>query len=269
MLVQTPNYFSNQWRLFVIATIFLTRIPLKLSGTVSESEISNASRYFPLVGLLIGTIASLTLLLFSVVLPVEISVLLSLVVSLFITGCFHEDGLADTADGFGGGWDADKKLAIMKDSRLGTYGVSALTVALGLKYVCLFWLAELSLELAVIALLTAHTLSRFLSLSLAYSLNYVQEQQASKTKPVAQNISLSGLVFMFISSLMVLGALTFFVAVPVMWWVVITLVLFGVRQWLIYFFKQQIGGYCGDALGAAQQVFELSCYLLIITLVGW
>src|SRR5262245_9403680 len=113
------------WYDFLSATQFLTRVPVP-SVPYESNSLSRAVKFFPLVGLLVGTGAALLRLLLVPHLPELIASLLVLVYLVIITGCFHEDGLADTVDGFGGGWERHRVLAIMRDSRIGSYGAVAL-----------------------------------------------------------------------------------------------------------------------------------------------
>ena len=128
---------------------------------------------------------------------------LILAVNLLLTGAFHEDGWADVWDGFGGGWNKQQKLVIMKDSRLGTYGASALMLALLLKYQSLVLLAD-SLLLVLMVFIVANTLSRANATSLIASMNYVQEDQLSKVKPITQYLPKTSLALLLITSIGVL-----------------------------------------------------------------
>jgi adenosylcobinamide-GDP ribazoletransferase len=123
------NVVQHQFFLFKLAIVFLTRLPVSIKREVNDSTLNLATGYFGLVGFFIATLNASVLFLSMLVLPISIAVLLSMVFGLMLTGAFHEDGLADTADGFGGGWLPEQKLTIMKDSRLGTYGASALCVS--------------------------------------------------------------------------------------------------------------------------------------------
>ena len=119
----------EQLNLFWIAVAFFTRIPVPASVEFSQASLNRASRYFPAVGWLTGVLCAAALWLFMQVFPQDVAVVLSIAVSLLLTGCFHEDGLADSSDGMGGGWTREQKLSIMKDSRIGTYGAAALWVS--------------------------------------------------------------------------------------------------------------------------------------------
>src|SRR6266487_5062152 len=113
-------------RSLFIAVQFLTRLPVPRVLDSSESELGKAAAFFPLVGVMVGGGTALVFALLQRVLPVPASVLCALIFAAFITNGFHEDGLADTFDGFGGGWTRDRVLEIMRDSRIGSYGTLAL-----------------------------------------------------------------------------------------------------------------------------------------------
>lgn len=249
----------RQLNLFFVALSFFTRIPIPSWVVINSEELNKASRYFGVVGLVIGLICATVFWLAQVVLPASIAILLAMITSVFVTGGFHEDGLADTADGLGGGWTVADKLRIMKDSRLGSYGALALVLVLLLKWQLLVELALYSPMAAVSALIVGHTLSRVLASSLIFSGQYVRDEDSSKSKPIAENQQLNDLFILLASGIFVLLWLNGVVA----------FVLF-ISMWLVRillggFFRKQIGGYTGDTLGAAQQVGEVCCYLVMLT----
>jgi adenosylcobinamide-GDP ribazoletransferase len=181
-----------------------------------------------------------------------------MVAGVLVTGAFHEDGLADTADGFGGGWTVEDKLRIMKDSRLGSYGALSLGLVLLLKWQLLVELALYSPMAAVSALVAGHTLSRVVASSLIFSEQYVRDDDTSKSKPIAQDQQLNDLFILIASGIFVLLWLNGLAAF------VLFITLWLVRILLGGFFRKQIGGYTGDTLGAAQQISEVCCYLVIL-----
>jgi len=150
----------HQVELFFTALGIFTRIPVPAWVPWSPERLNHAARYFPLVGWIVGAVAAAGLYLASLLLPVSVAVLLSMALALRLTGAFHEDGWADTCDGLGGGWDKLQALAIMKDSRIGTYGAAGLMLMLASKAAALIELATHSPGLAAIALGAAHPLSR-------------------------------------------------------------------------------------------------------------
>lgn len=247
--------------LFLIALVFFTRIPVSQKVDFSQQKLNHASRYFSLVGWIVGGICSLLYLLSSYFLPVNISIILSMLFGVLITGSFHEDGLADTCDGFGGGWDKKQKLSIMKDSRLGTYGAVGLWFTLTLKFFLLDGISEAEVGMGTssvaIALLIAHPLSRSISTSILFFLPYVAEDGQSKIKPLAEkqnftdfSLSLSiGMVGLFLVPQV---ALLLLLALVISYFLMIRL------------FNRQIGGFTGDTLGAAQQVSEIVIYTILL-----
>ena len=127
----------RQFVLFLVATQFLTRLPAPALRGFQPSWLSQSARYFPLVGVLVGSLNVGIWWLLGHWLPPTVSVGLMLAASLLITGAFHEDGFADTCDGFGGGTTTERVLAIMKDSRIGAYGAMGIFLMLGLKWTAL------------------------------------------------------------------------------------------------------------------------------------
>ncbi|MGC1779783.1 MAG: adenosylcobinamide-GDP ribazoletransferase, partial [Xanthobacteraceae bacterium] len=141
------------------ALVFSTRLPLLRATPVAGAAIGKAAWAFPLAGLLVGLIgAAIYGLAHHFGLPPWPAAALAVAATLFATGCLHEDGLADTADGFGGGNSREQKLAIMRDSRIGTYGVCALALSLLLRVSALASLP--SAHAVVWALIGAHAAAR-------------------------------------------------------------------------------------------------------------
>jgi adenosylcobinamide-GDP ribazoletransferase len=255
------NKIQQQYVLMLLALSFFTRIPVHLPENITPEMLNRASRYFALIGLFIGMLTSLVLLFFANFLPLSLAILISMAVSLLLTGAFHEDGWADVWDGFGGGWTVEQKLNIMKDSRLGTYGASALFFILMLKYQSLILLGETNdaIWALVMALLIAHTLSRAVSTSIIFSMSYVSEDAKSKVKPLAQHLSFNSLLVLFIT-----GGFVLFLLLPALHCLIMILSLWLIRVLLIVWFKRQLGGFTGDCLGAAQQIIEVSIYIILL-----
>ena len=191
-----------QLNLFYLALSFFTRIPVPKSMHYSESLLNHANRYFSLVGLFIGVLLAMSFVGFTLLFPVNIAILLTMVLSLLLTGAFHEDGLADMADGIGGAFSTDKRLSIMKDSRIGTYGAVTLLMSLLLKFTLLIEIANQGSNHLLLALILAAGLSRAIAGSLISSMNYWTEHELSKSKPLAQAQSSKEL-----SLLLLIGAL--------------------------------------------------------------
>ncbi|CCQ09412.1 Cobalamin synthase [Pseudoalteromonas luteoviolacea B = ATCC 29581] len=250
---------------FKLATIFLTRLPVKVEGEVNDYELNESSGYFALVGLLIGLLLSLSYVALSSIFPTDISIALVLAIGLLLTGAFHEDGFADVWDGFGGGWSHEDKLSIMKDSRLGTYGAAALMILLLVKYLSLVALTD-ELWPVLVALVLGHVLSRAFATSLIQKLKYVQADALSKVKPIAKKLSRDSEQLLWYSAFITVIVL-WFVTPLSMWFFAGLIVLLSVIRFLCsLWFKKQLGGYTGDCLGAAQQLNEVAVYLYFVAL---
>lgn len=256
--------------LFLIAVSFFTRLPVTRWVDFQEHYLNQAARYFPWVGWVIGALTAIALLLFGQIFPMTLAVLLSTGLGILLTGAFHEDGFADTCDGMGGGWTKVQVLTIMKDSRLGTYGATGLFFMLGLKCVAL---ASLPLEVAAIALLFGHVVSRYVATTLLRTMVYVQDIDKSKSKPLATQLSDRALVIATLSLTPLLLLLPLLMPMlpvsPVSTsagnLVLALLLVCGGLWWLASaYFKHRIGGYTGDCLGALQQVSEVAVYLVLL-----
>ena len=149
----TPPHWRSLPRDLAIGLIFFTRLPLPYRGRIEAGDLARAVWATPLVGALVGGIGALAYWLATWLgLPPAVAAGLALAALLLATGCFHEDGLADVADGFGGGWTRERKLEIMRDSRLGTYGTATLVVVLLLRFGALASLGDpAAVALALVA----------------------------------------------------------------------------------------------------------------------
>ncbi len=243
--------------IFFTALMFFTRIPCPKWISHDPDYLRQSSKYFPLVGILVGSIGALVFYGATFVFPREIAVLLSMVATIYVTGAFHEDGFADVCDGFGGGWTKEKILFIMKDSRLGTYGVLGVTSVLAMKF---FTLNQLPIPYIPLALVSGHALSRFIATTLIYTHPYVRETDDSKARPAAK-----GMTFGMLALSGLFGILPL-----LLWgdpWVFLTLLpAYLSKVFLGIKFKKWIGGQTGDCAGAVQQLSEVIFYLSLLVL---
>lgn len=249
------KFICRQLNLFFLALGFFSRIPMPHGIDYSPENLNRSSRYYTLVGWLLGALVAGCFYLMQLVFSSEVSLWLAMVFSLLLTGAFHEDGLTDTADGFGGGFSVEKKLAIMKDSRIGTYGGAALIMALAGKYLLLIENSQIFLSLII-----AYALSRALAASLIFDMAYVADIDTSKSKPLANNQSKRDLGILLATSLPVLLFLPWHAAL------LLYAALIVIRYACKFYFIKQIGGYTGDCLGAAQQIAELGIYAALLLL---
>ncbi|RZJ83520.1 MAG: adenosylcobinamide-GDP ribazoletransferase, partial [Massilia sp.] len=155
----------QQLRLFFIAVQFFTRLPIPRWVGFEQEWLHHASRYFPLVGIVVGAIAAGVYAAAALIVPAPVAAVLSTAATIYATGAFHEDGFADSCDGLGGGMTRERVLAIMKDSRVGAYGAIGVVCMLGAKCTALAMLPPAS---AIGALLLAHPLSRLAATSLIW-----------------------------------------------------------------------------------------------------
>lgn len=246
---------KKEIRIFFTALMFFTRIPCPSYTDHDPEYLNRSAKYFTLVGIIVGCISALVFYLSQWIFPLEIALLLSFVVSILTTGAFHEDGFADVCDGFGGGWTKEKILDIMKDSRVGTYGLVGLILLMALKFTALH---SIALSLIVPTIISAHAISRLNSVSLIYTDEYAREDLLSKAKPLATKMSTADFLIACFFGLVPLVLMNNF-------YVFLSLIpLILIKLYLSRYFKKWIGGYTGDCLGTVQQVSEVIYYLSVL-----
>lgn len=261
---------KKQLHIFFTALMFYTRIPCPKNIDHDPDYLNKASRYFPLIGWIVGGICFGTYYLASIVFSVEIALILSIIAGILTTGAFHEDGFADVCDGFGGGWTKEKILLIMKDSAIGAYGAIGLVLLFLLKFQSLVQLinniqdSEFTIHHSPFTIflffVSAHSVSRLAAISIVFTHQYSREDASSKSKPIAQNFTWKEVIGASFFGLLPLVVLSFF-----QWQLLLTLVpVFFARFFLARYFQKWIDGYTGDCLGATQQVCEVIFYLSII-----
>lgn len=237
-----------------LAIQFLTRIQLPVAPGYTPERMAMTPAYYPLVGAMIGGVCAGVFWLAALGLPVPVSVLLALGAGLLLTGAFHEDGLADTFDGIGGGQTREQTLTIMKDSRIGTYGTAALVGVLLLKGAAL---SSMPGSLIVVAFVAGHAFSRLSAVLVIVTSRYVREEGTGK--PVAQGLSGPGLAIACGTGALII--MLWPLAQP------FQAALFGLggvvagHGLMRLFFEPKLGGYTGDTLGAVQQASEAGFYL--------
>jgi adenosylcobinamide-GDP ribazoletransferase len=244
-------------RYFFTALGYFTRVPVPRWVGYEPHYLNAAARYFPLVGVLIGGLSALVYLAALRVFPAGVAVLLSMAASLLVTGAFHEDGLADCVDAFGGAHTCDDVLRIMHDSRVGAFGAIALVIALALKWQTLTALPPVRAASLMIA---AHAASRACAISYLATLDYVRAE--GKAKPVAQPLSSAALLCAAVFGLPWLLWPNWPASPDWRFAGLMLAVLIALRIAMGRYFIRRIGGYTGDCLGFAQQIFELSIYLV-------
>jgi len=248
---------KKELQIFLTAIMFFTRIPCPKWIDHDPIYLKKSPKYFSLVGCVVGCIGAAVFTLSSYIFNTDISLLLSIFATIYTTGAFHEDGFADVCDAFGGGWTKEKILLIMKDSRLGTYGVSGLILILVLKFLAL---KSIPVHYIPMAIITGHSLSRFIATTLIYTHQYVRDTNDSKAKPAAKEITLTMLLICAIFGL----APLFLFKSPIVFLTLIPCYIS--KVYLGKKFKKWIGGQTGDCAGATQQLAEVIFYLSLIAL---
>lgn len=255
-------------RHYLLAVQFFTRIPVtgRLAAWVgfSPALLRASAAHFPGVGWLAalcacGCYAALYFALAPNPLAPVVAAVFSTIATVLMTGGFHEDGLADVADGLGGSAERERALDIMKDSRLGAYGALALVLALLAKLSLLALLGTHSLLAALTALLGAHVLSRFWPLLIVRGLPHVGDTARSKSKPLADQITGQALAAAGLWCFMPLALIGY--AQPAIYLIAPITLSALTAAWMARWFARRLQGFTGDCLGATQQVSEIGFYL--------
>jgi len=269
-------------RHYLLAIQFFTRIPVtgRLAAWVgfSPAMLRASAAHFPGVGVVVGAlVVGLTALLLAWLPPSPFAPLLAAVLgtvlSVMVTGGFHEDGLADVADGLGGSYDRDRALVIMKDSRVGAFGVLAVVLALLAKVALLALIGSVSTRGMLLGSFAAHVVSRTWPLLLIRLMPHVGDAAGSKSKPLADQISggsllaagiwCFGALVLVVSSqaAIVSGAnvgLVLALVQPLMLGILASALAWAYMGRLLW---RRLQGFTGDGLGATQQVCEIAFYL--------
>lgn len=233
----------------LVAFQFLTRLPLP-QVEYDPDALARSAKYFPLVGVLVGAVACLVHRLLVGHLPAPIVAIAVLLTTILFTGGLHEDAIADVADGFGGGWNREQILLILKDSRIGSYGAIALVLSLAVR---IFLLASLPVDRFVAFVVSAQVLSRWTTLPLGHFLKPARaDGQGAR---VANGISLASVILSLIFYLAVAGYfLHAWFWLPVLIAVIITF-------FSGLYYQHRIGGVTGDCFGATIQLTEIAVYM--------
>lgn len=235
------------------AFIFFTRLPFWRLADVPSEYFKNIVSRWALVGWLTAGLSVAVLYAASLVLPANVAVLLAIVTRLLITGCLHEDGLADFFDGFGGGTSRERILAIMKDSHIGSYGVIGLIFYFALLYTLL---SSLPVALAGSTILAGDPFSKGVAGMIINRLPYARKEEEAKSKTVYSRMTTEEYTFCLFSALL-----------PLLFWLPeLTYLLAALLPILVFLFlstlmKRKIQGYTGDCCGAMFLLCELSFYL--------
>ena len=285
------QFLPRALRHYLLAVQFFTRIPVtgRLAAWVgySPTKLRASAAHFPGVGWLLGVIQTLLALALLRALPATpqaplVVAAIVCAVGLMLTGALHEDGLADVADGLGGSYERNRALEIMKDSRVGAFGAIAVAMALLLRVALLAQLAGLGGYLFAVVFFVGHVISRFWPLCTIRLLEHVGDSHGSKSKPLADQITLACLgvgalwsvaAILLFPCLNALGlsqvAMYAGLSAPILSVLLGALLASGLA-WLLTWrwFAQRLQGFTGDCLGATQQVCEVAFYLGALLVIG-
>ena len=251
---------KNELKTLALAVHFLTRIPTPFDVDYSPQRLLDASRYYPLVGAIVGTFAALAFFITELALPTTIAVIIATAATALLTGAFHEDGLADTFDGISGGYDRARSLEIMTDSSIGTFGALALILVITLKIAALSSLSDTTT--IIIALIAAQTISRTSIVIVQATSTYVRETGIAG--PQDQPFKPINTIIATLTALITIAALALILS-PTAALLATAGAITGHILIRLYF-QPKLKGHTGDTLGATQQITELAIYIALATI---
>ncbi len=256
--IDQTHWYDRIWASF----IFFTRLPFWRLHEPPQACYKTVVEHWPLVGWLTGGVMAAILYFGSMVMPYLVAVIVAVVVRMLVTGALHEDGLADFLDGFGGGGrDRQRILDIMKDSRIGTYGVLGLVCYELLLGATLF---SLTPEMAAFTILAADPFSKMVTSQLVMMLPYARKEEDAKSKTVYRKMEWKAGVSLAIQGLLPMAGFLFLTRLP---WTMIIFLPCLVMYFLYLLIRQRLQGYTGDCCGAVCLLVELTACLVVCSLV--
>jgi adenosylcobinamide-GDP ribazoletransferase len=246
------RWYDNIWA----ALIFFTRLPFWRVYQPPQASYKTVVEYWPLTGWLTGGAMAATLYFGSMVLPHAVAVIAAIAVRLLITGALHEDGLADFMDGFGGGGDRERILAIMKDSHIGTYGVLGLIIYMLLLGAALY---SMPVAMAALVIVAADPYSKMVTSQLVNMLPYARREEEAKNKTIYRKPSLAAGLSLTVQGLLPMVLMIWLTGIS--WYAVIFIPAL-VMYFLYLLILHKIHGYTGDCCGAVCLLVELAVYLV-------
>ena len=241
----------RQMLLLLVAIQFLTKLPVPAARELPPDALAESARFFPVVGAIVGLGAIAIDLVVGPHADRNVSVVLILIYLVIVTGGVHEDGLADAADGFGGGWTKDRVLTIMRDSNIGSFGALAIGLSLLARFV---FLAGLPTRNFYGVLLAGQVLSRWATLPLAHWLPPARNEHGQGAR-MARKTSTMSLVVATACMVMIVSLACGLAAMAMIG------VACGIAALTGVYYRRRIDGITGDCLGATCQVTECAVYL--------
>lgn len=251
--IDQTKWYDRIWASY----IFFTRLPFWRLHQPPKECYKTVVEHWPLTGWLIGAVMAATLWLGSLYLPYMVAVLMAIVVRLLLTGALHEDGLADFLDGFGGGSDRERILAIMKDSHIGTYGVIGLILYEMLLAATLFSMTPI---MAALAIMAATPYARMVAAQLIMMMPYARRAEEAKAKMVYRKMNWRASISLAIQGMLPMVAFLWMTRVS---WEMVIFIPCIVMYFLYLLIWRKIHGYTGDCCGAVCLLVELTVLIVV------
>lgn len=256
----TSKWWQNAWAAF----IFFTRLPLWRIYQPPRESYQAVIEYWPLTGWLTGSVMAATLYFGHLWMPFPLTIVVTILARVLLMGAFHEDGLADFIDGFGGGGSHRQRiLDIMKDSHIGTYGVIGLIFYFLLLATTLY---SLPVNISVLAIMAGDPFAKMLSGQVIQMLPYARKEEEAKVKVVYRKIKMASAIGLAVQGLLPL-ALFLYTYGDIMPWEYLLFVPCLVMYGLYLLIWNRLKGYTGDCCGAICLMVELSFYLTVAVIV--
>ncbi len=257
--LNTSKWWQNIWA----ALIFFTRLPFWRIYQPPKDSYKAVVEYWPIVGWLTGGLMAATLYFGSMVMPYNMAIICAILIRVLVTGALHEDGLTDFIDGFGGGGtERQRILDIMKDSRIGTYGVLGIIFY---ELLLFFAISSLPPKLAAITIFAADPYAKMIAGQIIQMMPYARTEEQSKAKNIYRRMNIHAGISLAVQGLLPLG-LFFYVTRGIVEWNMVVFIPCVVMYFLYLLIWKRLHGYTGDCCGALFLLIELSVYLTVAIL---
>lgn len=257
--LNTSKWWQNIWA----ALIFFTRLPFWRIYQPPKDSYKAVVEYWPIVGWLTGGLMAATLYFGSMVMPYNMAIICAILIRVLVTGALHEDGLTDFIDGFGGGGtERQRILDIMKDSRIGTYGVLSIIFY---ELLLFFAISSLPPKLAAITIFAADPYAKMIAGQIIQMMPYARTEEQSKAKNIYRRMNIHAGISLAVQGLLPLG-LFFYVTRGIVEWNMVVFIPCVVMYFLYLLIWKRLHGYTGDCCGALFLLIELSVYLTVAIL---
>lgn len=257
--LNTSKWWQNIWA----ALIFFTRLPFWRIYQPPKDSYKAVVEYWPIVGWLTGGLMAATLYFGSMVMPYNMAIICAILIRVLVTGALHEDGLTDFIDGFGGGGtDRQRILDIMKDSRIGTYGVLGIIFY---ELLLFFTISSLPPKLAAITIFAADPYAKMIAGQIIQMMPYARTEEQSKAKNIYRRMNIHAGISLAVQGLLPLFFF-FYVTRGIVEWNMVVFIPCVVMYFLYLLIWKRLHGYTGDCCGALFLLIELSVYLTVAIL---